>query len=207
MTEDVFKECPNFILYVSMSTLLPYLLKYHKVLMADIDSILSPYLDNSAKITNLFNLTKRNGGEHGFFLLYKCLLESSEEHAGHKRIVEELKRCVPSPPSITGLGSSQIGSPERDTVESVDALIRKISDHIGRGWMVLARSLGFTETDIQAIEYSNERDLKEQIHQFFYQWKQRDGQEATRDMLYAALYDGELIELLKKLDKTDVKKS
>ncbi len=89
----------------------------------------------------------------------------------------------------------------------MDALIREISDHIGRGWMVLARSLGFTETDIQAIEYSNERDLKEQIHQFFYQWKRRDGQEATRGMLYAALYDGELNELLKKLDKTDVKKS
>ncbi len=73
--------------------------------------------------------------------------------------------------------------------------------------MVLARSFGFTETDIQSIEYANERDLKEQIHQFFYQWKRRVGQEATRDMLYAALYDGELNELLKKLDKSDVKNS
>ena len=73
--------------------------------------------------------------------------------------------------------------------------------------MFIARSLGFTEIEIQAIEYSNGRDLKEQIHQFFYQWKRRDGQEATRGMLYAALYDGELNELLKKLDKTDVKKS
>ncbi len=198
MTEDVFKECPNFILYVSMPTLLPYLLKYHLVLMADIDSILSPYLDNLTKITNLFNLTKRNGGENGFDLLYDCLFNTSEEHAGHNEIVEKLKRCVPSPPSITGLGSSQIGSPERDTVESVDALIREISDHIGRGWMVLARSLQFTETDIHSIEYANERDLKEQIHQLFSRWKRRDGQEATRDMLYAALYDSELIELLKE---------
>ncbi len=96
---------------------------------------------------------------------------------------------------------------EGDAVESVDALIKEISDHIGRGWMVLARSLRFTETDIDSIEYANERDLKEQIHQFFSRWKQRVGQEATRDMLYAALYDGELNELLKKLDKTDVKNS
>ncbi len=93
------------------------------------------------------------------------------------------------------------------TLLRVDALIREISDHIGRGWMVLARNLGFTETDIDSIEYANERDLKEQIHQFFSRWKQRVGQEATRDMLYAALYDGELNELLKKLDKTDIKKS
>ncbi len=126
--------------------------------------------------------------------------------------VEELKRCA----SIIskGLNFSQIGvsqaiseSPERDTVESVDALIREISDHIGRGWMVLARSLQFTEIDIDSIEHANERDLKEQIHQFFSRWKRRDGQEATRDMLYTALYDGELNELLKKLDKTDIKKS
>ncbi len=83
-------------------------------------------------------------------------------------------------------------------VESVDALIREVSDHIGRDWMVLARSLGFTETDIQSIEYADERDLKEQIHQFFYEWKRRDGQDATQDKLITVLYESGLNEVLKK---------
>ncbi|XP_064396267.1 uncharacterized protein LOC135343202 [Halichondria panicea] len=99
------------------------------------------------------------------------------------------------------------GDSKSETEKSLDAFIKEVSDHIGGSWMFIARSLGFTEIEIQAIEYSNGQDLKEQIHQFFYQWKRRDGQEATRDMLYAALYDSELNELLKKLDKTDVKKS
>ncbi len=89
----------------------------------------------------------------------------------------------------------------------LDDLIRNVSAHIGRGWMVVARSLGFTNTEIESIEYANPRNLEEQIYQFFYKWKRKDGLNATRDTLYAALYDGELNELLKKLDKiNDVKK-
>ncbi len=94
MTEDVFKEClPSLTQFVSVSTLLPYLLKYRLVHMADIDSVQSPYLDNVTKITNLFNLTKRNGGENGFDLLYDCLFNTSEEHRGHDEIIQELNRC------------------------------------------------------------------------------------------------------------------
>ncbi len=200
MTEDVFKEClPSLTLFVSISTLLPYLLKYRLVHVADVDSVQSPYLDNSTKITNLLNLTKRNGGKNGFDRLYDCLFNTSEEHRGHDEIVQELKRCALSSSTITGLNSIATDPSDVDhVVESVDALIRKISDHIGRDWMVLAKGLGFTETDIQSIEYADERDLKEQIYQFFYEWKQRNGQNATRDKLFTVLYESGLNETLKK---------
>ena len=206
MTEDVFKEClPSLTLFVSISTLLPYLLKHRLVRMADVDSVQSPYLDSVTKITNLLNLTKRNGGENGFNLLYNCLFNTSEEYRGHNEIVQELinKRCASSSSTITGLNPiaidpSILESPDADCdVESVDALISEISDHIGRDSMVLARSLGFTEDDIQSIEYANEQNLKEQIYQFFYEWKQKNGEDATRDKLSTVLYESGLNEVLK----------
>ena len=208
MTEDVFKEClPYLTLFVSISTLLPYLLKYRLVHVADVDSVQSPYLDNSTKISNLLNLTKRNGGKNGFALLYDCLFKTSEEHRGHDEIVQELERYALSSSTMNpiAIDPSILEPPDADyAVESVDALIREVSDHIGRDWMVLARSLGFTETDIQSIEYADERDLKEQIYQFFNEWQRRDGQDATRDKLITVLYESGLNEVLKK---TDAKKN
>ncbi len=103
MTEDVFKKClSNLMRNTSVSTLLPYLLKYRLVHMPEVDSIQSPYLDNSTKITNLLNLTKRNGGKNGFGLLYDCLFKTIEEHRGHDEIVQELKRCALSSSIVKG---------------------------------------------------------------------------------------------------------
>ena len=87
----------------------------------------------------------------------------------------------------------------------LESAIKKISEDIGLGWCFLARSLGFTQTDVDGIEYANPRNLKEQIYQFFYQWKRRDGEEATYDKLYAALLHSSLTHLLesnKSPDKT-----
>ncbi|XP_064389593.1 uncharacterized protein LOC135337585 isoform X3 [Halichondria panicea] len=213
MTEDVFKEClPNLTLFVSISTLLPYLLKYRLVHRADVDSVQSPNLDNSTKISNLLNLTKRNGGKNGFALLYDCLFKTSEEHRGHDKIVQELERYALSSSTMNpiAIDPSILEPPDADyAVESVDALIREVSDHIGRDWMVLARSLGFTEIDIQlidiqSIEYADERDLKEQIYRFFNEWKRRDGQDATRDKLVTVLYESGLNEVV--LKTTDAQK-
>ncbi len=105
--------------------------------MADVDSVQSLYLDNSTKITNLLNLTKRNGGKNGFALLYDCLFKTSEEHRGHDEIVQELKRCALSSFNYKGLNPiaieespSILESPDYipladvdHDLESVDALI------------------------------------------------------------------------------------
>ena len=80
--------------------------------------------------------------------------------------------------------------------EELEMLIKQISDNIGLEWCFLARSLGFTQTDIDGIEYANPRNLREQIYQFFYQWKRRDGTEATSNKLYAALVDTSLTTIL-----------
>lgn len=208
MIETVFKKClPHLMLYVSISTLFPYLLKYRLVQMTDVDSVQSPYLDNSTKIHHLFNLIRRNGDENGFPLLYTCLCESSKEYLGHDVIVKELRRYAVFSETVKSSALGQtcqyiVNSPMYIYDAKLDALIRAISDHIGQDWVVLAQSLGFTETDIQFIEYANEeRDLKQQIYQFFHEWKQREGGKATRDKLYAAVRDGRLNELVEKLSK------
>ena len=88
---------------------------------------------------------------------------------------------------------------ENVPVGDLDKLINEISKHVGMQWMFLARSLGFEQTDIDAIEYKDQRHLREQIYQMFYEWKRREGSEATTDRLLAAVKDAELMELMKIL--------
>ena len=66
-------------------------------------------------------------------------------------------------------------------------------------WKFLARSLGFEQTDVDAIEYRDVRNLKEQIYQMFHEWKRREGNGATTARLLAAIKDAGLQELLKTL--------
>ena len=58
---------------------------------------------------------------------------------------------------------------------------------MGHSWKFLARELGFSETDVAALEHDNQFSLKEQIHQMFYQWRRREGDGATSDKLLAAM--------------------
>ena len=83
--------------------------------------------------------------------------------------------------------------------DDVDEFIAEISKHIGLEWKFLARSLGFEQTDIDAIEYKDILNLKEQIYQMFHEWKKQEGDEATTARLLAAIKDAELKELLKTL--------
>ena len=84
-------------------------------------------------------------------------------------------------------------------IGDLDEFIDEISRHIGMQWMFLARSLGFEQTDIDAIEYRDQRNLREQIYQMFHEWKKREGNEASTDRLLAAIKHAELKELVKTL--------
>ena len=81
----------------------------------------------------------------------------------------------------------------------LDSFTTEISKHIGQTWKFLARELGFSQTDIDAIEYKDRRNLREQIYQMFYEWKKREGQNDTADGLLSAIKEAELEELLKTL--------
>ena len=81
----------------------------------------------------------------------------------------------------------------------LEAFISEISKLIGLEWKFLARELKFDQTDIDAIEYKDVLNLKEQIYQMFYQWKKKEGQGATAGLLLAAIKQAELHELLKVL--------
>ena len=84
-------------------------------------------------------------------------------------------------------------------VGDLEEFIGEISKHIGMQWMFLARSLGFEQTDIDAIEYRDQHNLREQIFQMFHEWKRREGSEATTDRLLAAVKHTKLKELIKIL--------
>jgi len=74
----------------------------------------------------------------------------------------------------------------------VDEAIKIIEKEIGKGWKSLARNLGFKTTDIDAITYENPRDLKECIHSFFSQWKQKEASNASVLKLVNGLLGAEL---------------
>ena len=82
----------------------------------------------------------------------------------------------------------------------LDAFIKKLSEHIGGDWKALARELGLPKTDIDAIEYDN-RFMKDQIFEFFYKWKQREGKDASVQKLIDALKGEKLEEQLKKMNE------
>jgi hypothetical protein len=86
-----------------------------------------------------------------------------------------------------------------NVIGDLDDFIGEISKHIGLGWKFLARSLGFEQTDVDAIEYKDRDNLREQIFQMFYEWKRMEGSEATTSRLLAAMKDAELKELMKTL--------
>ena len=65
----------------------------------------------------------------------------------------------------------------------------------------MARNLGLSKTDIEAIEYDYHLSLKEQIFQFFDKWKQCKGKDATVESLIEGLKAAELNEVLKTMQK------
>ena len=78
-------------------------------------------------------------------------------------------------------------------------LIGELFDHLGHSWKFLARELGFSETDIAALEHDNPFKLKEQIHQMFIQWRRREGNGATTDKILSALNAAGFDEQMKTL--------
>lgn len=65
----------------------------------------------------------------------------------------------------------------------------------------MARNLGLSKTDVEAIEYDHHLSLKEQIFQFFYKWKQYNGEDATVESLIEGLKAAELNEVLNMMQK------
>ena len=81
----------------------------------------------------------------------------------------------------------------------IDAFIKELSKHIGGDWKALARELGLSKTDIDAIEYDNHFSMKDQVFEFFYKWKQRQGKDASVQKLIDGLKAAKLEEQLKKM--------
>ena len=85
---------------------------------------------------------------------------------------------------------------------NLDAFIKELSEHIGGDWKALARELGLSRTDIDAIEYDNPFNMKDQIFEFFYKWKQQEGKNASVQKLIDGLKAGNLEEQLKNMQET-----
>ena len=87
----------------------------------------------------------------------------------------------------------------------VDAFIKELSKHIGIDWKALARELGLSKTDIDAIEYDNRLSMEDQIFGFFYKWKQREGKDASVQKLIDGLKAANLEMQLKKMQEAGIK--
>ena len=80
----------------------------------------------------------------------------------------------------------------------ISDFIKELSKYIGRDWKALARSIGLTKTDIEAISHDYHSSLEEQIYQFFEKWKQQNGHNATIQQLKDGLRNANLLEKLQK---------
>ena len=78
------------------------------------------------------------------------------------------------------------------TCVPVDNYLRELRRHIGKEWKALARALGLSTTDIDAIEHENLLNLKEQIHQLTVVWRRRQGDDASVAKVVRALHEAEL---------------
>ena len=75
---------------------------------------------------------------------------------------------------------------------TLDQTLHKVKKCIGINWKQLAKRLGSSETEIDAIEYENRGELQEQIHQLFYRWKRCQGDNATKEVLLQAVASADL---------------
>ena len=87
---------------------------------------------------------------------------------------------------------------------TVEAFIRKLSEHIGSDWKALARELKFSKTDTDAIANDNPYNLREQIYTFFYRWQQQEGRNASIEKLVEGLKSAKLKEPLRELQEAGV---
>ena len=81
----------------------------------------------------------------------------------------------------------------------LEAFIEELSKHIGVDWKALARELGLSKTNIDAIEYDNHLSMKDQIFEFFYKWKQWEGKDISVQKLIDGLKAVKLEEQLRKM--------
>ncbi|XP_070568283.1 p53-induced death domain-containing protein 1-like isoform X2 [Ptychodera flava] len=74
------------------------------------------------------------------------------------------------------------------TTEGVEIAIDILSSRLlQRDWRRLARKLGLSDVDIDSLEHNYQGDLREQIHQMFRQWRQKEGDHAAVKTLISAL--------------------
>ncbi|XP_044524144.1 receptor-interacting serine/threonine-protein kinase 1 [Gracilinanus agilis] len=85
-----------------------------------------------------------------------------------------------------------------DTTGVLDKHLDPVRENLGRNWKKCARSLGFTESQIDEIDHDYDRDgLKEKVFQMLQKWLMREGNKgATVGKLARALFKCQRIDLL-----------
>lgn len=62
-----------------------------------------------------------------------------------------------------------------------------IADNIGKNWRQLARRLGVTDAQVDAIQEGHCRDLREQAYQSLLMWVKNNPEKANKDFLVHSL--------------------
>ena len=63
----------------------------------------------------------------------------------------------------------------------------------------MARELGLLKTDIDALQHDNPLNMRDQVFEFFYKWKQQEGSNASVQKLIDGLKATNLEEQIKKM--------
>lgn len=95
VTKEVFNACIATIgKWISISELTDLMMRHRLVTSpAQVEEFTKTTLSQPERILNLLSHVNKNGGKHGYFLLYVCLYESQERvPLGHKDAVDELQR-------------------------------------------------------------------------------------------------------------------
>nr|XP_006815164.1 PREDICTED: p53-induced protein with a death domain-like [Saccoglossus kowalevskii] len=120
--------------------------------------------------------------------------------------IDTLYFGVPKPEVFRPSGLSPISAgirTNRDNIKGdVDIAVDILSSGLlGRDWKRLARRLGLSDPEIDILESDHSRDTREQIHQMFQKWRQKNGNKATVNMLLDALEEEEIRNLAHEIKK------
>eukprot|EP00058_Branchiostoma_floridae_P022226 XP_002607716.1 hypothetical protein BRAFLDRAFT_82837 [Branchiostoma floridae] len=92
-------------------------------------------------------------------------------------------------------------SAEQGSNLTIDRLFNRLAGEVrSRQWKKIAREIGLTEPEIDAIEDRDRTNLHEKVFQMFYKWRMKNGRRATLGVLAGHLRDINMAALAEKLE-------
>ncbi|KAI8488866.1 hypothetical protein Bbelb_333840 [Branchiostoma belcheri] len=83
---------------------------------------------------------------------------------------------------------------------SMTRVLNRLAGEVGSQWQKIAREIGLTDADVDAIEGRESWDLQEKAYQTFCRWRMKKGRRATLEVLAGHLRAINMVALAEKLE-------